>query len=454
MKYSETKQTFKMRFHSTVVADKSQSLMDDIITGRVKTIDNDRIDVIASSVFSYRRNLVSIKADNAVKVMTSAFKGCEKLQNVTLPKVEILYDDCFKDCPKLSSPLESMKSLKRIGNSCFQNSSFHSFTSNTVEQIGVNAFNGSSGWFVKCPNARVGGAAFQNNKTLEYCVLSGEFGGVASVTTGEGADTDKGEKVFDGCDSLTILILTKTTVFDPSKLGECRKNLGTLNIPNASTITSDGWYWLGNNKDTIRLTEPTSNCPNLAGITLPYVSTAIPYRAFWKTSKLVSITIGTSNIGGEVFLNSGIRKFYGKPLVIYDSAFTNCNQLFQFNSEVMYHYIFDGTTSIRNNVFHRDVREVHNGSAWVIDFGKNLTSIGSTAFKNFGWDGTYRTKAIFRNTSTVCSLASEYSFAQQYGETIFPYDFYVPDNLVEAYKTAPHWSVLAAQIHPLSELHL
>ena len=59
-------------------------------------------------------------------------------------------------------------------------------------------------------------------------------------------------------------------------------------------------------------------------------------------------------------------------------------------------------------------------------------------------------KLIIR-TPSVCSLANASALARTKIESGTGY-IYVPDNLVDSYKTATNWSAYAAQIKPISEL--
>ena len=88
----------------------------------------------------------------------------------------------------------------------------------------------------------------------------------------------------------------------------------------------------------------------------------------------------------------------------------------------------------------------------------NATSIGNNAFS----DCYSLTKLIIRTTSQVCTLSNTNAFNNCYhilGTTNATYNpeglkdgyIYVPDELVESYKTATNWSEYASQIKPLSE---
>ena len=74
------------------------------------------------------------------------------------------------------------------------------------------------------------------------------------------------------------------------------------------------------------------------------------------------------------------------------------------------------------------------------------TSIGTYAF----FSCTKLTSIKLANTSKICTLSNSSAFKNTPIANKVGY-IYVPDELVEQYKTATNWSVYASQIKPLSE---
>lgn len=91
---------------------------------------------------------------------------------------------------------------------------------------------------------------------------------------------------------------------------------------------------------------------------------------------------------------------------------------------------------------------------------QNCTSLKRAEFGNLGTDtgiygNAFKTctsleKVIIRGTD-VCRLAGTNAFAESSIDSGTGY-VYVPDNLVEDYKTASNWATYASQIKPISEL--
>ena len=80
------------------------------------------------------------------------------------------------------------------------------------------------------------------------------------------------------------------------------------------------------------------------------------------------------------------------------------------------------------------------------DFGV-AQSIDAQAFK----EGASLEKLILRKTDSICTLANVSAFTDSLIDYGTGY-VYVPDNLVDSYKSATNWSTYADQIKPLSEL--
>ena len=129
---------------------------------------------------------------------------------------------------------------------------------------------------------------------------------------------------------------------------------------------------------------------------------------------------------------------------IGESAFYSCSNLTSVD--------LPNATNIGNYAFQ------HCSSLTSVDL-PNAISIGSSAFES-----CYSlTKLIIRTTSQTCTLSSTSAFSSCYhilGTTNATYNpeglkdgyIYVPDELVESYKTATNWVTYAGQIKPLSEL--
>ena len=78
----------------------------------------DDVDVIGSNMFDeYRDKIVTIKADEVTTIEDGAFKDCEELGSVILPKVSCIGSNAFEGCGKLLTI--SIAKLDKIGNHVF-----------------------------------------------------------------------------------------------------------------------------------------------------------------------------------------------------------------------------------------------------------------------------------------------------------------------------------------------
>lgn len=213
---------------------------------------------------------------------------------------------------------------------------------------------------------------------------------------------------------------------------------------------------------------------NLEGVT------ALGKYALSSFENLVSVslpdceTIGVDSLGYNTNL-----KYLNAPKVKTVNAFAlrNCSALTEFNFpnvETIANQAFMGCTGIT-----RAILPKWSGEAKTDNIGActnmvyaNLPMInvlGGSVFNNFDnlktVDLTAVTKInnsafancanlsalIIRNTEVVCTLGGAYVFNNSGIANGTGY-VYVPDDMVESYKTAEIWSTYADQIKPLSEL--
>ena len=154
--------------------------------------------------------------------------------------------------------------------------------------------------------------------------------------------------------------------------------------------------------------------------------TKIGTYAFYQNKNITKVELpNCTTAGSSAFTYSGITEV-NLPLLTSGGDFTNCSEL---TRAVL--------GSIKSPKFKLCKKLVY------CDLGTEVTSLPTDAFSN-----TFALETlIIRNPSTVPTLGSNsfvYSGVQDIGY------IYVPDNMVESYKT--EWSGLADRIKPLSEL--
>ena len=206
--------------------------------------------------------------------------------------------------------------------------------------------------------------------------------------------TSIGVGAFEGCTSLTTIDLPKCTSIGGSAFKGCT-SLTTIDLPKCTSI---GIYTFGycNCLTTINLPKciqmdmwSFSNCASLISINLPECS-SIEYGAFGSCTSLTTVNLP-------------------KCASIRDYAFSNCTNLTTVNLP-------------------------------------NCTSIGDSAFNSC----TSLTTIILSNNQVV-TLGNINAFNNSSISRRTGY-IYVPDDLVDSYKSDTNWSTYANQIKPLSEL--
>ena len=160
------------------------------------------------------------------------------------------------------------------------------------------------------------------------------------------------------------------------------------------------------------------DCTKLTKISLPNC-TEIDYRSFYNCSKVEELYLPNLttilNDSNSMFGYMGALKEIGFPKLTtapsLDNSFANCSSVTKINLPNL------GATSIKRSCF-ANCYALH-------------TLILGGEFK------TLESTVAFNNTGNAAEK---------------PFCIYVPDNLVDSYKTATNWSAFADKIKPMSEL--
>ena len=173
-------------------------------------------------------------------------------------------------------------------------------------------------------------------------------------------------------------------------------------------------------------------CQALTAIDLPNV-TQVKRNAFESCNRLQTINLpNVTDLGGGVFTSSAIQQA-DFPLVttIGDGCFHVATYLTSTNLPLV--------TELPNNAFRSSAIRTADFSA--------VTNINRTAFTD-----CQHLETLIIRTPSVCVI-SDISVALRGSKIASGTGYiYVPDNLVDSYKTATNWVALANQIKPVSEL--
>lgn len=213
----------------------------------------------------------------------------------------------------------------------------------------------------------------------------------------------------------------------------------------ASGGSSDNSYWLSildrsitkleNEEITILGNYAINECTQMTSVNLPNV-TKIGSYCFRQCTALTDISFSNNyTIGSACFIYcTGLKNINLRGLFQANSnCFGYCSGLenvFLPDTEIFQTYVFRECTNLK-----------------VVDLPK-VKTINANGFLN----DISLEKVILRKDS-VCTLLNKNAFTGSSIESGTGY-IYVPDELVDSYKTATNWSTYASQIKPLSELEV
>lgn len=172
-------------------------------------------------------------------------------------------------------------------------------------------------------------------------------------------------------------------------------------------------------------------CASLISVDLPNVVT-VEDSGFYNCKLLKSVNLPkVTSIGDNGFNSTGLES------ISLPSCTTLGSSSF-FATQQLVLAILPLVTSISGFCFnHSSVQKIDTSS---------LTSIKNSAFYN-----TKQLDTLILRNSSVCALENVNAFQDTKIAAGTGY-IYVPDNLVDSYKTATNWVTFANQIKPISEL--
>jgi hypothetical protein len=420
---------------------------------------------IGYSAFRSCTGLSSVTIPNSVtEIGWAAFRSCTGLTEVTIGNsVTSIGNYAFSGCTGLSS-VTIPNSVTTIGESAFNGCTGLTEVTigNSVTEIGDYVFSGCTGitelnFEDGDEDVSIGTDAFMNvapttvylGRKLSSTIFKGNTK-LTNITIGEKV-TSISESAFEGCTGLTeVTIGNSVTSIGKDAFSGCT-NLKKVNISDltswckisfanykANPIYYATHLFINDSEITdIEIPETVTTIrayafdgfKNLKSVTIPNCVTTISESAFYGCTGLISLSIPNSvtNIEKWAFRYcSGISKLMFKDgegnLSFGTNVFTNVAP-----TEVYFGRQIDFSV-----VSHTDLETV--------EFGENVTSIASGAFK----DGAAIRTVVSRN---VTPPTTEDPFDDT---TYLDGVLYVPDASIEAYQAAAGWKNFW-EIKPLSE---
>ena len=336
------------------------------------------------------------------------------ITKVTLPKDSIIIDGAFENCSNLREVINSQY-IKECLNPAFEHSNL-----TTIDLSGCKFVHGfydcknlesvilkvcktiKKESFINCPKLKslgetssvteIGAGAFSGCSSLQSIDLSN------CITFGSGWTMYGG--IFNGCTSLKSVILPKTLTEIPEGLFSGCSALTSFDFSNITSIGSSAFEGTG-----------------LTSVVIPASVKDIADNTFKNCNNLKSVDLGNINsIGSSAFEGTGLTSVVIPASVkdIADNTFKNCNNLKSVN--------LGNINSIGNSAF-----EGCNIDS--ITIPATISSIGNNAFSGINY--------VTINATKVPSLGSSF------GQNIV---VLVPEEALDAYKTADVWKDIAGQI--------
>lgn len=374
-----------------------------------------------------------------------AFSGCTALGDVgDLSNVETLNNSSFSDTPALMIDVEMPKLTSMPMSAVFLRSGITKFSAPLLQTIPAGSLY-NNGAFTSCTNLKeihlpaltaVGKAAFAECSALEVAEL--------------GNCTFFGDGAFQNCVTLSTIGIdwSKVTNFGTSAFYNCTAlEFDELNLPNLTTLGSSAFYGVKIKKLSLgaltTLPAAASTSQNfgdksvLEELVLSGEITTIPKYSFQAYSVLRNI-VGLDNVA-----------------IIEVQGFNGCSSLVTElnlpNLESIGDMAFKGCAIERITNLGRitSIAESSNYNGTFaqcknLSFARmpsTLTTIGRFTFYNCS-----SLKTLIMESITPPTMSDTRTLAGTHAD----FAIYVPDESVEAYKTASNWSTYASRIYPMS----
>ena len=336
------------------------------------------------------------------------FQKIPNLESVTLRDIEYIGDYSFSDDKKLVLDSIEYPNLTRIGQSAFGNCTFtlNKAILPNCKKIEISAFYGCSSMALtslelpQCTS--IGASAFERCSSMALTSL--ELPQCTSI----------GSEAFRGCSSmaLTSLELPQCTSIG-SECFAYTKGIGKLNWGElAKNVINDGFK-------------------NIGGIGIPIVN--IPNIAAWFES-----TFGYINASPAIYSHNLCQNDVPMPDVVIPEGCTKVGQKTLC-------YLHLNSLSIPETVTSIGDYNQYALHLPVFDIPSSVTKIGQYVI-----GGNYDSNV--KNVPTViCRAVTPPTLGTVKANGGAHQAIYVPDESVEAYKTATNWSAFADIILPLSQ---
>lgn len=435
------------------------NLADDIINKTVTGIIDDKVSVLRDYALADCENLTHARFLSATSVGQQALGGCTSLVVADFPNVETINLGSFAGCTSLASiflPSFNSSALMPF----YGCTNLQKVNCPVLEQVSYNMFgNLSSLKTVNIPMVTsIGADAFYKdqlltdvNAPLVNTIYSRAFYNCSSLKEANfPLLTSIDKQAFYGCESLTTINFPNLeylgmpadgvgVVPDSIEIFKNCSNLKTVILPLVKEIHDSSFY----------------NCAELTYVDVPSVE-SIGYGAFYHCNKLTTINCpNLKTVGSQAFTGCGELTNINVPLLetMSGAPFQECHKITEINMPMLTDmgYGFSYCTGLIKAILPKITNVPSLGfrdctSLKMLDFS-NLTSIGGD-YNDKAFVGCTALDTIILRGNTICEIGDT-TFDGYSEDENTPFavggtggTVYVPEALIESYKTAENWSTL------------
>ena len=344
-----------------------------------------------------------------VKGLDNTFKNSEVITKVILPKDSITIETAFSNCYNLAEVVNSQY-ITKCCMGAFEYTSLTSIDLSNCKYVG--GFDSSK----KLKTVILKACNTIEQRAFVNCTNLVSLGETASITS-------IGSEAFNGCESLSSIDLSNCSSWPDNSVFENCKSLKEIKLPSTLTEIPNCLFYGCTGLTSFDFTNITKigssafEGTGLTSVVIPASVKDIADYAFENCNNLKSVDLGNINsIGSSAFEGTGLTNVVIPASVkdIADNTFKNCNNLKSVD--------LGNINFIGNSAF-----EGCNIDS--ITIPATISSIGNNAFSGINY--------VTINATKVPSLGSSF------GQNIV---VLVPEEALNAYKTADVWKDFAGQI--------